>query len=160
MALKPRKAKTDALVAIAQIKKNKIKMVNVGHDKKAKRYSNETQWLDNKEFTTLSQKRMNKGRNVTPNFIKSTKKEMQEKIHSLEQEIVSIALELEDKTHDNDLLREELNAVYSSLFESEKREANMEAALDQSDQAALTLAFQVNEKESECQRLKKCLKQL
>ena len=160
MALKPRKAKTDALVAIAQIKKNKIKMVNVGHDKKAKRYTNETQWLDNKEFTTLSQKRMIKGRNETPNFIKSTKKEMQEKIHSLEQEIVSIALELEDKTHDNDLLREELNAVYSSLFESEKREANMEAALDQSDQAALTLAFQVNESESECQRLKKCLKQL
>ena len=160
MALKPRKAKTDALVAIAQIKKNKIKMVNVGHDKKAKRYTNETQWLDNKEFTTLSQKRMNKGRNVTPNFIKSTKKEMQEKIHSLEQEIVSIALELEDKTHDNDLLREELNAAYNSLFESEKRESNMEAALDQSDQAALTLAFQVNEKESECQRLKKCLKQL
>ena len=160
MALKPRKAKTDALVAIAQIKKNKIKMVNVGHDKKAKRYTNESQWLDNKEFTTLSQKHMKKGRNETPNFIKSTKKEMQEKIHSLEQEIVSIALELEDKTHDNDLLREELNAVYSSLFESEKREANMEAALDQSDQAALTLAFQVNEKESECQRLKKCLKQL
>merc|ERR1712148_50465 len=132
-------------------------MVNVGHDKKAKRYTNQIQWLDNKEFTTLSQKRMNKGRNETPNFIKSTKKEMQEKIHSLEQEIVSIALELEDKTHDNDLLREELNAAYSSLFESEKRESNMEAALDQ---AALTLAFQVNEKESECQRLKKCLKQL
>ena len=97
---------------------------------------------------------MNKGRNVTPNFIKSTKKEMQEKIHSLEQEIVSIALELEDKTHDNDLLREELNAAYNSLLESEKRESNMEAALDQSDQAALTLAFQVNESESECQRLK------
>ena len=74
MALKPRKAKTDALVAIAQIKKNKIKMVNVDHDKKAKRYTNESQWLDNKEFTTLSQKRMKKGRNETPNFIKSTKK--------------------------------------------------------------------------------------
>ena len=160
MAIKPRKAKTDALVAIAQIKKNKIKLVDVGHDKKAKRYTNESQWLDNKEFTTLSQKRMKKGRNETPNFIKSTKKEMQEKIHSLEQEIVSIARELEDKTHDNDLLREELNAAYNSLFESEKRESNMEAALDQSDQAALTLAFQVNESESECQRLKKCLKQL
>merc|ERR1712074_414687 len=155
MALKPRKAKTDALEAITQ-----IKMVNVGHDKKAKRYSNETQWMGNKEFTTLSQKRMKKGRNETPNFIKSTKKEMQEKIHSLEQEIVSIALELEDKTHDNDLLREDLNAAYNSLFESEKRESNMEAALGQSDQAALTLAFQVNESESECQRLKKCLKQL
>ena len=79
MALKPRKAKTDALVAIAQIKKNKIKMVNVGHDKKAKRYSNETQWLDNKEFTTLSQKRMNKGRNVTPNLSNQLKKKCKRK---------------------------------------------------------------------------------
>ena len=36
MALKPRKAKTDALEAIAKIKKNMIKMVNVGDDKKTK----------------------------------------------------------------------------------------------------------------------------
>ena len=62
--------------------------------------------------------------------------------------------------HDNELLREELNAVYKSNFASEKREAKIEDALEQSDQAALTLAFQVNVSESECRRLTKCLKQL
>ena len=84
MALNPRKAKSDALEAIAQIKNNMIRMVNV--NTKTKRYTNESKWTDSEEFTTFSHKRMNKGRNVTPNCIKLTKREMQEKIQTLEQD--------------------------------------------------------------------------
>ena len=74
MTLNPRKSKTDAPEAIKQINKDMIKMINV--NTKPKTYTNESKWIDSEEFTTFSDKRMNKGRKVSPNCIKLSKMEL------------------------------------------------------------------------------------
>ena len=58
MELKPRKAKSDAIEAIRNIRSNMIKMLNT--NTKAKRYTGDSKWIESEEFTALSHKRMKK----------------------------------------------------------------------------------------------------
>ena len=52
-----------------------IKMMNT--NTKAKRYTDDSKWIESEECTTLSNKRMNKSRNITPTGKnKLTKSEM------------------------------------------------------------------------------------
>ena len=67
---------------------------------------------------------------------------------------------LDAQIHENDLLRDDLDGVYIALTESERREANMKDALDSSEQAATSLAFQGSEKVIENRSLRKLLNRL
>ena len=143
MTITTRKSKTVALEAIKNIKMDKIKMLNVNQTTKPKpkAYSNESKWLDSKEFETLAVKGSNKLRKESQNSIKVSKKEL--------------LMKLEEIAHDNDMFRDELNLANKYLLKSDKREKKMEYALEQSESAAKTFAFQANKAERECKRLKK-----
>ena len=111
MTITTRKSKTVALEAIENIKLDKIKMLNVKQttNPRPKAYSNESKWLDSVEFDTLAAKGSNELRKESPNSsIKETKKEL--------------LMKLEEIAHDNDMLRDELNAAYKYLSKSDKRE--------------------------------------
>ena len=111
MTITPRKSKTVALEAIKHINKDMIKMVNLNQSTKPKpkAYSNESKWLDAKEFETLAVKRMTKLRKESQNsIIKVSKKEL--------------LMKLEEIAHDNDMLRDELNTANKYLRKSVKRE--------------------------------------
>ena len=82
--------------------------VNQTTNPKPKAYSNESKWLDSKEFETLAVKGSNKLRKESQNSIKVTKKEL--------------LMKLEEIAHDNDMLRDELNTANKYSFKSGKRE--------------------------------------
>ena len=91
---------------------------------------------------------------------KATSKELYASIETKENQILKLQSELDDKIHENNLLRDTLDGVYRALTESERRGAFMKDALDSSEKAATSLAFQGSEKVIENCSLRKLLDRL